>query len=74
MDIIMGGNLYGTKPQVGRYDASYGTFLLNDGEGNYSTAPSNSGFSVDGEIRSILTLEDKVIVGRNNDSSIVFQY
>lgn len=74
IDILAGGNLYGTKPQAGRYDASYGTLLLNDGQGNYSAATSDRGFSVDGEIRSIITLEDKVIVGRNNDSAIVFEY
>lgn len=74
MDILAGGNLYSTKPQVGRYDASYGTLLLNDGKGNYSAAKSDAGFFVDGEIRSIITLADKVIVGRNNDSAIVFKY
>jgi len=74
IDIVMGGNLYGAKPQVGRYDASYGSLLLNDGKGNYTVASSQKGFVVDGEIRSILTLKDKVVVGRNNDSSIVFQY
>ena len=26
-DIVMGGNLYSVKPEVGRYDASYGSYL-----------------------------------------------
>ncbi len=27
LDILLGGNLYNVKPEVGRYDASYGSFL-----------------------------------------------
>lgn len=74
VDILMGGNLYYAKPEVGRYDASYGSFLINDGHGNFEHASSNLGFVVDGEIRDIITLSDKVVVGRNNNSSVVFQY
>ena len=31
LDVMMGGNLYRVKPEVGRYDASYGVFLKGDG-------------------------------------------
>ena len=30
-DILLGGNLYNVKPEVGRYDASFGSFLLGNG-------------------------------------------
>ncbi len=35
-DIIMGGNFYESKPEVGIYDASYGVFLKGDGKGNFT--------------------------------------
>ncbi len=74
LDVLVGGNLYGTKPEVGRYDASNGTLLLNDGQGNFEAAGSEYGFFVEGQIREILTLPDKVIVTRNDDSLVIFSY
>ncbi len=35
-DIFMAGNFYGLKPQAGRFDASYGTTLLNDGRAGFN--------------------------------------
>jgi hypothetical protein len=34
-DILLGGNLYGAKPEVGRYDASHGVLLKGDGLGKF---------------------------------------
>ncbi len=76
MDILAGGNLYKTKPEVGRYDASYGVFLTGDGKGNFNFV-SDSGFSVDGEVRGILPLivkgSEVIMVSRNNDSILSFK-
>ena len=77
-DIILGGNLYNVKPEVGRYDASYGTLLLGDGQGNFTYVPAKvSGFHLDGEVRDfkeITTSKDKIIViARSNDSLQVFK-
>jgi hypothetical protein len=71
-DILLGGNLYKVKPEVGRYDASFGVFLQNDGDFKFSVPKNNSGFHVDGEIRDIIKVDDKVIVFRNSASSITF--
>ena len=38
-DILLGGNLYRAKPEVGRYDASYGVCLSGDGKGNFKVGP-----------------------------------
>jgi hypothetical protein len=78
LDILLGGNLYNVKPEVGRYDASYGTLLLGDGHGNFSYVPARiSGFHLDGEIRDIkevTTSKDKImVVARSNDSLQVFK-
>jgi hypothetical protein len=77
-DILLGGNLFSVKPEVGRYDASYGSFLIGDGKGGFSYVPAKvSGFRLDGEIRDILqinTLKDKIIVvARSNDPVQVFR-
>ncbi len=78
MDVLMGGNLYRVKPEVGRYDASYGVFLKGDGKGNFTNIPSKeSGFFVDGEVRDIKKIrigkEDYVLVARNNDTPVLFK-
>ncbi|MEM6698062.1 MAG: VCBS repeat-containing protein, partial [Bacteroidota bacterium] len=75
LDILLGGNFYRSKPELGIYDASYGTFLKGDGKGNFSTIPvRESGFSVKGEIRDIEVLEDLILVGRNDDGVIILNY
>lgn len=71
LDILLGGNLYGAKPEVGRYDASFGVVLKGDGRGNFSPlAPEISGLKIDGEIRDMLTLKQNggelIIVSRNS--------
>ena len=76
LDILAGGNLYGVKPEMGRYDATRGIVLLGDGKANFENS-SNSGLFVEGEIRDIdvLNIQNKqhVIVSRNNDSAIIFK-
>ncbi len=74
MDIILGGNLHGVKPEVGRYDASYGTLLINEGDMNFVAADPKLGFSIGGEIRDFVVLEDQVIISRNKDQAIQIKY
>jgi len=71
-DIILGGNLYGVKPEVGRYDASHGAFLKGTGNGNFVSIPSHeTGLFLDGQIRDIKIIQIKgremLMVARNND-------
>ncbi len=78
IDILLGGNLYNVKPEVGRYDASYGALLLGDGHGDFTYMPPRlSGFHLDGEVRDIKqikTLKGKIIVvARSNDPVQVFK-
>jgi hypothetical protein len=77
-DILMGGNLYRVKPEVGRYDASYGVFLSGDGKGNFATIKNkDSGFFVDGELRDIKKIKignsECVLVARNNGAPLIFK-
>ncbi|MBS9523990.1 VCBS repeat-containing protein [Litoribacter alkaliphilus] len=75
LDIIMAGNLYGVKPELGRYDASDGVVLLGDGKGNF--VPQNfTGFKVPGETRHLRKLQStspKLIAVRNNNTPLVFK-
>ena len=73
MDIIMGGNLYNVKPEFGRYDASYGVYLENiDGE-KFNFYNNGRGFFVEGQIRDLKVLNDKIYVAKNNSKMEIFQ-
>ena len=70
-DVLLGGNFYGASPYQGRYDASYGLLLKNEGKGNFKpVSPIQSGMLLEGEVRKIATLHtaegDLIIVARNN--------
>ena len=72
LDIVLGGNLYEAKPEVGRYDASYGLLLRGKGEGRFTAIPASiSGLRVDGQVRDIQIIrkggERRLIFVRNND-------
>ena len=78
-DILLGGNFYQSKPEVGIYDASYGLLLKGDGKGNFVAIHTNqSGILVKGAVRDIMIIKSKkkslVIVARNNDQPKIFQY
>ena len=73
MDIVMGGNFYESKPEVGIYDASYGTFLKGDGSGNFkSITAQQSGINIRGAVRDIVEVKKgkkKILLwGMNNEA------
>ena len=77
-DILLGGNFYQSKPEVGIYDASYGLLLKGDGKGNFKAIKTNqSGFFIKGAVRDIMAIKTQkkklVIVARNNDQPKIFQ-
>jgi len=79
LDILLGGNLYGVKPEVGRYDASYGTFLRGLGDGSFTVLPpKRTGFRLDDEVRDIISLNTRsgklIVVARNNKPVQIFKY
>ena len=77
-EIILAGNFYGFKPEVGRLDASYGdVYRYNKDSFNFVPA-SLTGFKINGQVRSSIVLKNKAggkyyLFGRNNDSLISFQ-
>ena len=74
IDLILGGNLYKAKPEVGIYDASYGVYLENTGDTQFKTYKDGKGFSIKGEIRDLVIDEEAVYVFRNNDSLNIIEY
>lgn len=78
-DILMGGNFYRAKPEVGIHDASYGLLLKGNEQGGFTPQmPKESGFFVKGEIRDLVTLRSGgqrlVLVAKNNDALQIFKY
>jgi enediyne biosynthesis protein E4 len=77
MEILLGGNLYGTKPEVGRYDANYGLLLTTDDAGNFVPVKSQlAGILLEGEIRDFVNIrvanKNFILVARNSDSLIFY--
>ena len=73
-DILLGGNLYDVKPEVGIYDASYGLYLENLGNLKFKYHRDGKGFVVKGEIRDILISNKNIFVSKNNDKMEVFKF
>ncbi len=78
MDIILGGNFYHAKPEVGIYDASYGLLLQGDGKGNFQPVPAiKSGFFIKGEVRDMISIKigdrPHVIITKNNAPLEIFE-
>lgn len=73
-DLLLGGNLYEVKPEVGRYDASYGALLLGDGQGGFTFLPNHqSGLRLEGQVRDIRPLEfngERLLLIARNDRSL----
>jgi hypothetical protein len=67
----MMGNFYDNNVQMGRYDADYGTILLNKGKGNFEPVPFN-GNAIKGQVRSIKPINinniKQFILAKNADS------
>ena len=78
LDIISAGNFYGVLPYEGRYDASYGSLLLNRGDFFQDIPAWQSGLFCEGEIRDIKQLKaadgsSLLLISRNNDALHVFK-
>jgi hypothetical protein len=67
LDLILGGNQYGFKPQFSRLDANFGSVLLGNKKGTFSWTPyDKSGFFIKGEVKQLKVIKDK-----NNKISIL---
>ena len=76
-DILLVGNYYENNIQLGRYDADFGTILINKGNGHFEAETLN-GLQIKGQIRHISRIyigkKEAFILARNNDSVMVIQF
>jgi hypothetical protein len=79
IDLVLGGNLYNVKPEIGSYDASYGQLLKGNGNCNFTVySIDESGLYLDGQIRDLKIIKHKnndlLIVSKNNSTVDFYQY
>ena len=76
-DILLAGNYYDNNIQMGRYDADFGTILVNKGRDSFECENIN-GLQVRGEVRHVRKIkiagQDAFILAKNNDSARVIRY
>lgn len=77
-DLVLAGNFFEMRPQIGRMDASYGLMLRGDGRNGFTpVAPHRSGFKVTGQVRDLVVVETAtrgrlILVARNDAPIAVF--
>lgn len=73
-DVLLGGNFYDCNIQLGRYDADYGTLLINKGKGNFEVKSLN-GLQIKGQVKGFAKInihnKEAIIVARNSDKLMV---
>ncbi len=80
MDLLLAGNLFGARTRIGRIDANSGVLLKGDGKCGFKTSSSiETGLSLKGEVRSMVTYKDNlsnkvVLVSQINDTIKAFSY
>ncbi|HEU4902990.1 MAG TPA: FG-GAP-like repeat-containing protein, partial [Flavisolibacter sp.] len=76
-DILLMGNYYDSNIEMGRYDADYGTLLINQGGGKFGCSTLN-GLAVKGQVRHIQPIrigqQQAYLLARNNDSTKVITF
>jgi len=78
-DLLTAGNFYAVGTIQGRYDASYGNLLKNDGKDHFSVVSMDkSGFIVKGQARDLKVIKRDhrnplILVSRNNKALQVFE-
>jgi enediyne biosynthesis protein E4 len=76
-DILLAGNYFDNNIQMGRYDADYGSVLINVGEGKFQFNSLN-GLFMKGQMRKVKELNTpsgkSFIFSRNNDSLLVIKF
>lgn len=77
VDVILTGNDYGMELIQGRADASYGLVLINSGNSFRALEPGESGFTVSGDARALVSLifpgRELVVASQNNAPLRVFE-
>ena len=78
-DIMLGGNFIQSKPEVGTYNASFGTLFKGSADGSLHFVPNaKAGFRIDGAVRDIedIRIDDNnvLIFTRNGNTIYTIDY
>ncbi|MCI5080285.1 MAG: VCBS repeat-containing protein, partial [Saprospiraceae bacterium] len=74
-DLLLGGNQFYVLPEMGIYDASFGQYLENQNGQQFRFGKQESGFSIDGEIRDFILLDDNtLLVNISRDTLAAFKF
>jgi enediyne biosynthesis protein E4 len=75
-DLILGGNLAQVKPEIGKFDGSYGEVLLGNGDGTFTFSPNReNGLKLEGDVRGFSLLGDKrILVIKNSAAAEIWNY
>ncbi|WP_245167575.1 VCBS repeat-containing protein [Croceivirga sp. JEA036] len=72
-DLIVAGNLFGVKPEVGKYDGLKGLVLENKGDFKFVPHKEGLGLKIEGEVRDMHIINNILVVSRNNDTILTFE-
>lgn len=76
-DILLFGNYYDNNIEMGRYDADFGTVLINKGNGIF-TCETINGLSIKGQVRHVKPInigkQQAYVIARNSDSAMVIRF
>jgi hypothetical protein len=74
-DLLLCGNIYQSRIHFGRYDANHGILLKGDGKGGFKYVPDQqSGLKLKGDVRSVITINNTLFVGINQQKMRAFKY
>jgi len=76
LDLILGGNLAQIKPEIGKFDASFGEVLIGKGDGTFTFSPNyQNGLKLEGDVRAFSLLDgNRILVVKNSASAEIWNY
>ncbi|MCC8423748.1 VCBS repeat-containing protein [Mucilaginibacter sp. UR6-11] len=74
-DLLLCGNIYHSRIRFGRYDANHGMLFKGDGKGGFKYVPEQqSGLKLKGDVRSVITVNNTLFVGINQQKMRAFKF
>ncbi|WP_111670726.1 VCBS repeat-containing protein [Algoriphagus litoralis] len=76
LDLILGGNLSQIKPEIGKFDASFGDVLIGKGDGTFLYSPNyQNGLRLEGDVRAFSLLEgNQILVVKNSAAAEIWKF
>jgi hypothetical protein len=76
-DLLLVGNYYDNNIEMGRYDADFGSVLINKGNASFACEPLN-GLVIKGQTRHLKKIrvgkKEAFILARNNNSTMIIRF